>query len=83
MAGRATQISQPRCRLRPVPALVFAFAVAACTAAPTGVTRLSDGLLKAATVQEAEAYCRKSGDPTRLTDAAGQGTEPGVLFRCD
>lgn len=65
-------------------AVAATLALAACALPPaTGVLRLSDGVMKAATVQQAEAYCRTSGDPTRLLTPADARSDSGVLFRCD
>jgi hypothetical protein len=59
--------------------------VAGCASRPVPrVERLGDGLLKAPTAEEAEAYCRNSGDPTRLVNSKGPGDPHGeVIFRCD
>ena len=54
-----------------------------CAAPVTGVVRLGDGLLKAATAQEAEAYCRNFGDPTRVIKEDKSRPDAEVLFRCD
>jgi hypothetical protein len=66
-----------------VPILMALFAGCASRSAPR-VERLGDGLLKAPTAQEAEAYCRNSGDPTRFVNSKGPGAPQGeVIFRCD
>jgi hypothetical protein len=51
----------------------------------TGVVRLYDGILRAGSPQEAEAYCRKDGNPIRFLQPADAPNTPGsgVLFRCD
>jgi hypothetical protein len=51
----------------------------------TGVVRLYDGILRAGSQPEAEAYCRKDGNPIRLLEQADAPQTPGngVLFRCD
>jgi hypothetical protein len=50
--------------------------------APTGVTRLGDGVLQAHSPEEAERFCRTTGDPIRLLELPGAA--PGtVRFRCD
>lgn len=50
--------------------------------APTGVTRLGDGVLQARSAEEAETFCRTTGDPIRLLDVPG--APPRVVrFRCD
>lgn len=56
-----------------------------CAAPVTGVVRLYDGILRAASAPEAEAYCRKDGNPIRFLEAADAPNTPGsgVLFRCD
>lgn len=56
-------------------------ALAGCTVPATGIVRLGDGVMQAATVQQAEAFCRTDGSPTRLLDQPAAAT--GVLFRCD
>lgn len=60
-------------------------ALAACAVPQTGVVRLNDGIFRAAGPQEAEAYCRKDGNPIRFLEQADAPTTPGqgVLFRCD
>lgn len=66
-------------------ALVSIALLAGCTTPVTGVVRLYDGILRAATPQEAEAYCRKDGNPIRFLEQADAPNTPGsgVLFRCD
>jgi hypothetical protein len=61
------------------------FAIAACAVPLTGVLRLNDGIFRAASPQEAEAYCRKDGNPIRFLEQSDAPTTPGsgVLFRCD
>ena len=57
---------------------------AGCAIQPPAVTRLGDGVYRAPTAREAEAYCRNSGDPTRLVKQPDALTDSaGVLFRCD
>lgn len=70
--------------------LLLAFAplvtLAACATPPvTGVVRLYDGILRAASQPEAEAYCRKDGNPIRFLEQTDAPNTPGsgVLFRCD
>ncbi|MGJ7613675.1 MULTISPECIES: hypothetical protein [unclassified Variovorax] len=63
-------------------------ALAACTTPVTGVVRLYDGILRAGSQPEAEAYCRKDGNPIRFLEQADAPNTPvapseGVLFRCD
>jgi hypothetical protein len=60
-------------------------AIAGCTTPVTGVVRLYDGILRADSAPEAEAYCRKDGNPIRFLEAADAPNTPGsgVLFRCD
>lgn len=48
--------------------------------APTGVARLGDGVMQARNAEEAESFCRTTGDPTRLLDLPAR---QGVRFRCD
>lgn len=50
--------------------------------APTGVTRLGDGVLQARSPEEAETFCRTTGDPFRLLDEPGAPPQV-VRFRCD
>lgn len=50
--------------------------------APTGVTRLGDGVLQARSAEEAETFCRTTGDPIRLLDVPGAPPQV-VRFRCD
>jgi hemolysin-activating ACP:hemolysin acyltransferase len=74
--------------MRPLlPALAFLTlaAMAGCTTPVTGVVRLYDGILRAADAAQAEAYCRKDGNPIRFLEAADAPNTPGrgVLFRCD
>lgn len=59
--------------------------LAGCATPPTGVVRLNDGIFRAASPQEAEAYCRKDGNPIRFLEQADAPGTPGsgVLFRCD
>ncbi len=66
-------------------ALLTLVTVAGCATPVTGVVRLYDGILRAADTQEAEAYCRKDGNPIRFLQAADAPNTPGsgVLFRCD
>jgi hypothetical protein len=65
--------------------LAAAIALSGCTTPVTGVVRLYDGILRAANAQEAEAYCRKDGNPIRFLEQADAPNTPGsgVLFRCD
>ncbi|MGJ7556945.1 hypothetical protein ACSFBI_23390 [Variovorax sp. RB3P1] len=60
-------------------------ALAACSTPVTGVVRLYDGILRAGSPPEAEAYCRKDGNPIRFLEQADAPQTPGrgVLFRCD
>ncbi|MFM9923370.1 hypothetical protein VLK31_10295 [Variovorax sp. H27-G14] len=60
-------------------------ALGGCATPVTGVVRLYDGILRAADTQEAEAYCRKDGNPIRFLEPADAPNTPGsgVLFRCD
>jgi putative hemolysin len=60
-------------------------ALAACSTPVTGVERLYDGILRAGSQPEAEAYCRKDGNPIRFLEQADAPQTPGrgVLFRCD
>ncbi|WP_432731421.1 hypothetical protein [Variovorax sp. W6] len=69
---------------RLLPALL-ALVIAGCATPQTGVLRLNDGVFRAASQQEAEAYCRKDGNPIRFLTQADAPTTPGsgVLFRCD
>jgi hypothetical protein len=55
--------------------------VAGCAVPVTGVVRLSDGLMRAPTEPEAEAFCHAKGAPTRLVKQPKDAE--GVLFRCD
>jgi hypothetical protein len=64
-----------------LPCVLAAAVLTGCSTPQTGVVRLGDGVMKAATVQEAETFCRTSGDPTRIVRQSKD--EPGVLFRCD
>lgn len=69
------------------PALWLSFlslaALAGCAVpVPPGVTRFGDGVLQAGSPEEAERFCRTTGDPTRLLDPAGT-PPPAVRFRCD
>ena len=57
------------------------WALGACTIPVIGVVRLGDGVLRAATTQEAEAFCRIDGNPIRFEEQPAGAT--GVLFRCD
>lgn len=50
--------------------------------APTGVTRLGDGVLQARSPEEAERFCRTTGDPIRLLELPGAPPDV-VRFRCD
>lgn len=71
---------------RLLPALLPLLAITACAAAPvTGVVRLYDGIFRAASQQEAEAYCRIDGNPIRFLEQSDAPNTPGngVLFRCD
>jgi hypothetical protein len=58
---------------------------AGCASRPVPrVTRLGDGVFKSPTAQDAEAYCRNFGAPTRFLDRAGAGVPSGeVTYRCD
>jgi len=47
------------------------------------VARLGDGVFKAPTKEEAEAYCRNSGDPTRFVEQPPGAPRDGFVFRCD
>lgn len=60
-------------------------ALAACSTPVTGVVRLYDGILRAGSQPEAEAYCRKDGNPIRFLKQGDAPQTPGngVLFRCD
>ena len=60
---------------------VTAIALAGCMAPVTGVVRLGDGVLRAATAQEAETFCRIDGNPIRFEEQPADAK--GVLFRCD
>ena len=66
-------------------ALTLCLAATACTVPVTGVVRLYDGLLKAPTMKEAEAFCAIDGAPFRVIkpEDAALGAQQGVLFRCD
>ncbi|MBO9515181.1 MAG: hypothetical protein J7549_13780 [Variovorax sp.] len=66
-------------------ALLAAAALAGCASRPVPrVTMLGDGVMKAPTAQEAEAYCRNFGAPTRFLNARGPAVPAGeVTFRCD
>ncbi|QNK66806.1 hypothetical protein [Variovorax sp. PAMC26660] len=60
--------------------------LAACATAPvTGVVRLYDGILRAGSKQEAEAYCGIDGKPIWFLEQSDAPNTPGngVLFRCD
>jgi len=59
--------------------------IVSCATPQTGVQRLNDGVFRAASQQEAEAYCRIDGNPIRFLTQADAPTTPGsgVLFRCD
>lgn len=50
--------------------------------ASTGVIRLGDGVLQAQSPEEAETFCRTTGDPIRLLELPGTPAH-GVRFRCD
>lgn len=50
--------------------------------ASTGVTRLGDGVLQARSPEEAETFCRTTGDPIRLLEVPGTPPQT-VRFRCD
>jgi len=65
--------------------LLLTALIAGCSVPVTGVIRLYDGLLKAPTQQEAEAFCAKDGAPFRLVkpEDAALDAQQGVLFRCD
>lgn len=65
--------------------LPLATVIAGCATPVTGVVRLYDGILRAASPQEAEAYCHKDGNPIRFLEQADAPNTPGsgVLFRCD
>ncbi|MGJ7546646.1 hypothetical protein [Variovorax sp. LT1R16] len=54
-----------------------------CAVPPSsGVTRLGDGVLQARSPEEAERFCRTTGDPIRLIDRPA--APPGIVrFRCD
>jgi putative hemolysin len=67
---------------------LVSLALAACNTPVTGVVRLNDGIFRAASPQEAEAYCRKDGNPIRFLQQADAPAAPAapaasVLFRCD
>jgi hypothetical protein len=51
-------------------------ALAACNTPVTGVVRLYDGIFRAASPQEAEAYCRKDGNPIRFLAAGRRAGGP-------
>ena len=65
--------------------LTLCILVDACSVPVTGVVRLYDGLLKAPTLNEAEAFCAIDGAPFRLIkpEDAALVVQQGVLFRCD
>jgi hypothetical protein len=56
-------------------------ASAGCAIPVTGVVRLGDGVLRAATPLEAETFCRIDGNPIRFEEQPAGAK--GVLFRCD
>lgn len=56
-------------------------ALAGCMAPTTGIVRLNDGVMRAETVRQAEAFCRTDGSPTRLLEQPAGAA--AVLFRCD
>ncbi|HET7835421.1 MAG TPA: hypothetical protein VFL43_06375 [Variovorax sp.] len=58
---------------------------AGCASRPVPrVTRLGDGVFKSPTAQDAEAYCRNFGAPTRFLDGAAARVQAGeVSYRCD
>lgn len=87
-------------------ATLAALLLTACATPTTGVVPLSDGLhkvthqgsggwvrtetLKAAAIQEADAYCAKAGKKVRVIDVKqtearplGGWPEAEVLFRCE
>lgn len=73
---------------RTLPALVLALSTSllfgcAQRAVPR-VDRLGDGVFKSPTAEEAEAYCRNFGAPTRFIDPVkpGPGTT-SITYRCD
>ncbi|MET3460614.1 hypothetical protein [Variovorax atrisoli] len=76
---------------RLLPALLPLVVLAGCAAPQTGVLRLNDGVFRAASEQEAQAYCRIDGNPIRFlqpadapaTAATTATAASGVLFRCD
>ena len=55
-------------------------ALAGCMAPTTGIVRLGDGVMRAETVRQAEAFCRTDGSPTRLLEQPAGAA--AVLFRC-
>lgn len=65
--------------------LALCLTIGACNVPVTGVIRLYDGLLKAPTMAQAEAFCAIDGAPFRLVKAEDAALAPqeGVLFRCD
>lgn len=76
LAGAALSMSVP---------VALCLLAAGCVAPVTGVVRLYDGLLNTSTLQEAESYCARRGEPFRLIPAqdAALAGQQGVLFRCD
>ena len=77
--------SRKTCATTILVVLTLCIVVTACSVPVTGVVRLYDGLLKAATMKEAEAFCAIDGAPFRVVkpEDAALVMQQGVLFRCD
>lgn len=65
-----------------LPLLSLVMLTGCAVPASSGVTRLGDGVLQARSPEEAERFCRTTGDPIRLLDLPGPPPEV-VRFRCD
>ena len=61
--------------------LLIPLVLAGCGAPSHEVVRMSDGVLRATTSNEAAGYCRKDGASLQVIGKAP--AETGVLFRCE
>jgi len=66
----------------PLPVLSLLVLAGCVLPASTGVIRLGDGVLQARSPEEAETFCRTTGDPIRLLELPGTAPQT-VRFRCD